>query len=204
MASVLAWDLIEADHRGDLLREQREAAGDEAGVGAVRAHGPDQRPCARRQRDVVGDHIVDHRYGQPFKQGDALAQRGRERDLTAHRPFGDGGDMRLEADKIGKLVDAFLLDHGRIHVGEEQPLAAVCDRLHDHVDGRAGECIADGVGQAAAVEMRATRYRNVGRDPLRQPRRCLGGRQPARNAGQRAPRSAPARRGQRSGSQPKT
>ena len=47
--------LVEADHRGDALGEQREAAGDEAGIGAVLAHGGDQRArrpasarCARR------------------------------------------------------------------------------------------------------------------------------------------------------------
>ena len=29
----------------------------------------------------------------------------------------------LEADEVGQFVDAFLLDHGGIHVGEQQPLA---------------------------------------------------------------------------------
>ncbi|MBN9451090.1 MAG: tRNA (adenosine(37)-N6)-dimethylallyltransferase MiaA [Bosea sp.] len=42
--------------------------------------------------------------------------------------------MLLEADEGGELVDAFLADHGRIHVGEEQRLAARRGRLDDDVD----------------------------------------------------------------------
>ena len=51
---------VKADHRGDLRRERGEAAGDEAGIGAVRPHGGDQRASARRQADALGDHLVDH------------------------------------------------------------------------------------------------------------------------------------------------
>ena len=51
--------------------------------------------------------------GRPFEQRDALAQRGLERDLAAHRALGDRRDMRLQPDIVGKLVDAFLLDDGR-------------------------------------------------------------------------------------------
>ena len=33
-----------------------------------------------------------------------------------------------------QFVEAFLLDHGRIHVGDEQRLAAAGERLHDDID----------------------------------------------------------------------
>ena len=42
--------------------------------------------------------------------------------------------MVLHADMIGELVDAFLADHGRIHVGQKKFLAPRRDRLHDNVD----------------------------------------------------------------------
>ena len=89
---------------------------------------------------------------QALEQGHALAQRRRELDLAAHGALGDGGDMRLQADMIGELVDAFLADHGRIHVGEEQRLAAAARRLHHDVDGRAGERRAHAIGDSAAVD----------------------------------------------------
>ena len=60
---------------------------------------------------------------QALEQRDALAQRRLELDFAAHRAFGDGGDMRLEAGEIGQLVDAFLADHGGIHVGQQKLLA---------------------------------------------------------------------------------
>ena len=63
--------------------------------------------------------------GSPLSRATRSRKRRREGDLAAHRPLGDGGDMRLEADEIGQFVDALLLDHGRIHVGQEQPLAAM-------------------------------------------------------------------------------
>ena len=74
-------------------------------------------PCARMVATSVragvrwmrvGDNLVDHGGGQPLQQCDALAQRRREFDFAAHGPLGDRGDMRLEADIVGKFVDAFL------------------------------------------------------------------------------------------------
>ena len=79
--------------------EQREAAGDQAGVGAVRPHGRDQRPPPGRQRDALRDHLVDDRRRQALEQRHALAQRRLERDLAAHRPLGDRGDLRLQPDE---------------------------------------------------------------------------------------------------------
>ena len=80
-------------------------------------------------------YLLDHRHRQAFEQRNPLAQSRLEGDLAAHGPFGDCGDMRLEARIVGQFVDAFLLDHGGIHVGEEQLLAAMRDRLQDDVVG---------------------------------------------------------------------
>ena len=50
--------------------------------------------AARRQRDALGDDLVDDRGGQALEQRDPLAQRRLERDLAAHRALGDRRDMR--------------------------------------------------------------------------------------------------------------
>ena len=42
--------------------------------------------------------------------------------------------MRFQAGEVGELVDAFLADHGGIHVGEKKLLAPERPRLHDNVD----------------------------------------------------------------------
>ncbi len=126
---------IEADHRGDAIGEQREAAGDHAGVGAVRPHGGDQRAGARRQSDALFYHLVDRRDRQALEQGDPFAQRRLEGNLAAHGALGDRRHVRFQADVIGEFVDAFLLDHGRIHVGQKQLLAAVGGRLQNDIEG---------------------------------------------------------------------
>jgi hypothetical protein len=87
------------------------------GIGAVPAQRRDQRARPRREPDPRGDDLVDHRSRQPLEQRHPLAQRGREFDLAAHRALGDRRHARLEPDIVRELVDAFLADHGRVHVG---------------------------------------------------------------------------------------
>ena len=98
------------------------------------AHGRDQLAAARRRRDAFFQHFIDHADRHILQQRDALAQRRLELDLAAHRAFGDLGDMRLQPGEIGQFVDAFLADHGGIHVGEKKLLAPERCRLHDNVD----------------------------------------------------------------------
>ncbi len=131
--------LVEADHLGDRAGEKREAARDEAGVGAVRPHRAHERARAGRQRDARGDDLIDDRERQPLEQRHPLPQRRLERDLAAHGALRDRRDLRFEADIVGELVDAFLRDHGRVHVGEEQALAPLPRRLRNDVDRRSGE-----------------------------------------------------------------
>ena len=71
---------------------------------------------------------------QPGEQRHPLLKRFREVQLALHRQLGDRGDLRLEAGIISQLVDAFLADDRRIHVGDQQPFAAVQGRLNDNID----------------------------------------------------------------------
>jgi len=166
--------LLEADLGGDRVGEQREAARDQAGPGAVRAHGGNQFAAPRRQRDMFFQHLVDHADRQILQQRDAFAQRGFKLDFAAHRAFGDGGDVRFQAGEIGQLVDAFLADHGGIHVGQKKLLAPERDRLHHNVDRQVAARLAqaglDRLDVGLAIEGLAFEG-DIDRHPVEQPLR---------------------------------
>ncbi len=84
--------------------------------------------------------------GSPLSSADALAQRRLEGDFAAHGALGDLGDPALDAGIIGELVDAFLADHGGIHVGDEKFLAPIVLRLDDDVDRFAADDVAQIAG----------------------------------------------------------
>ena len=81
---------------------------------------------ARHDLDPLRQHPLDDVGREALQQRDALAQRRLEGDLAAHGALGDRGDLGAQADLGRQLVDAFLLDHGGIHVGDEELLAAEC------------------------------------------------------------------------------
>ena len=114
-------------------------------------HGRDQRAPAGRQRDAFSITSSTTATGRPFEQRHALAQRRLERDLAAHRPLGDRRHMRFQPGIVGQLVDAFLADHGGIHVGDEQPLAPGGEGLHHDVDRRGRERGAHAFGDRFVV-----------------------------------------------------
>ena len=70
----------------------------------------------------------------PASSATRSRKRAGEIELALHRPLGDRGDLGFEPGIIGELVDAFLADDGRIHVGDEQPLRRAARRLDDDVD----------------------------------------------------------------------
>ncbi len=154
--------------------KEREAAGNQCGIGAIGAHGLDEGPTARSQGDAMRDRLVHHAGVEAGEKLHALAKGGLEGDFAAHRAFGDFGDLLLQPDEIGQFIDAFLLDHGRIHVGEQKPLAASLDRLDENIDRCVAKTEAEhrdrrsaigGVGESGvgAIAMsRAGCERNVG------------------------------------------
>ncbi len=143
-----------------------------------RAHGRNQGAPAGRQGDPPGDDLVDRCDRQSFQQRHALAQRRLEGDLAAHRAFGDRRDARLQADVVGKLIDAFLPDHGGVHVGNEQPLAPRGGRLHDDVDRQVPQRGAQPLGDRFVVRA-ARRKEKVGGDAGIEDAHVLGRREHA-------------------------
>ena len=139
---------------GDRLGEGREAAGDQRRVGAGRAHRGDQERGARHDLDPLRQHLRDDLGSKALQQGDALPQRRLESDLAAHGALGDAGDFVAQPDLGGQLVDAFLLDQGGIHVGDEEPLAAEVRRHDVHVDRPVPQRRAGGGQRTASARLR--------------------------------------------------
>ncbi len=164
---------MEAEDGGDAAGEDGEAAGDEGGIAAVRGHRVDQFFAAGGECDALGNDLVNDGDWQSLEEGDPFAKGGLEFDLAVHGACRDGGDEILQTDFGGQLVDAFLADHGRIHVGDQQFLAAGFCVLNDDVDRRAvdrgGECC-HGVRL-----IRAILQRDVAGNPVGQPVKAGGG-----------------------------
>ena len=98
-----------------------EPAGHEDGATSLAAQGCHQRTRALDRLDSLVEALRDRAFLEPFEQGDTLAQRAFELQLATHCPLGNVGNAILQPCKIGQFVDTFLPDHGRVHVGDEQP-----------------------------------------------------------------------------------
>jgi hypothetical protein len=61
---------------------------------------------------------------------------------------------------LGKLVDAFLADHGGIHIGEKELLAPGGCALHHHVNQRAGKRPPRAIGKRMQTVVRSDK-RNI-------------------------------------------
>jgi hypothetical protein len=101
---------------------------------------------------------------------------------------GDGADRRPDAGGRGQFVDHLLLDDGRIHVGEQELLAAVVPRHDGDVDRQPGELVAQGVLDAGCLRSQ----RQLQRLGLGQPARGPG-RKPAQRLEHAAVEGARAR-----------
>ncbi|MHC2540095.1 hypothetical protein ACVINY_000743 [Sinorhizobium meliloti] len=80
--------------------------------------------------------------GQALEKRHSFDECRLESDLAVHGARGDCRDLFLQADFRGQLVDAFLSDHGGVHVGDQKSLAAAFGILHGDVDRGAGDRLA--------------------------------------------------------------
>ena len=129
-------------------------------------------PGLGRTRSVR--HCATICFIEPAEQGDPLAERAGEIQFALHRALGDRGDLRLDPGIIGEFVDAFLPDHGRIHVGDEQRFLARPGRLDDDVDPFPS-LVSRAHRRWIFVEHRG-RPRSPSLDPLRTGARCRAAR----------------------------
>ncbi len=162
---------IEAEPRGKRSRKLRKSAGDERRERAMRAHRRNERHSAGHNRDPRGDELVDDGGIEPGEQRDALAQSGLECDFAAHGARRDLRDMLPQPDEISKLVNTFLYDDGRIHVGDEQLLSPPGGELHDDVDWRAGKGRSEPRGSPRRIVTERRCKKKIRGDPRREPLR---------------------------------
>ena len=87
-------------------------------MGTGLAHRLHQSAASGSQCEPIGDDAVDHRGVEILQKRDALAQCWFKGNLAIHRTGGDRRHPFLQSDFVGEFVDAFLVDHGRIHVGD--------------------------------------------------------------------------------------
>ncbi len=85
--------------------------------------------------------MCDHPGIEARKQADTLAQGHLEIQFSVHGPRGDGRDVRTDARLGGQLVNAFLGDHGGIHIGQQQPLASAGRGLNRKVNAHALQAV---------------------------------------------------------------
>ncbi len=126
-------DVVEAERARHPLGKNREPAGDEGGRRTGPAHGGDQgrrpgtQPNSRRR-------LVENAGLGPGQQGDAGLEGGGEIDLAVHRPAGDRGDPRAEAEDRRQLVEHLVFDDRRFEIGDEHLLAPPRRWLDQDID----------------------------------------------------------------------
>ena len=82
------------------------------------------------QSSTLGDAAM-----RPALPAYGLSRFQRLRKVSSlSRGNGDGRDFRFQPGEVCKFINALLSDHGGVHVGQKQLLAAVDLRLHDDVD----------------------------------------------------------------------
>ena len=64
--------------------------------------------------------MAERAYVETSEHTHTLSQGAAKIELTPHRAVGDVRDLRLQPSIVSKLIEAFLPDDGRIHVGDEQ------------------------------------------------------------------------------------
>ena len=133
-----------------------ETARNEQRARAVGGHRLHQLSRSGVQPHAFLAALVERGDGQALQQRHAGLQGAGKIQLAAHGRLGDGGDFGLDAGIIGQFIDAFAGDHGGIHVGHDQFLAAWRGAgLHHHVNGGQGvfQRSADGGGIAAGQDV---------------------------------------------------
>ena len=156
--------MIEPEFSGDSFGKNHKAGRNERCDRSGASHRRDQLPGPRSQPDTAG-RLFEHVIRQTREQTDACLERGGEVEFSIHRAAGDFRDFLPEPDEIGELVEHFILDDRRFHIGDEETLAPICGRLNQNVDFG----IADHGACGRLGERRAGRIENKIAGIVRQP-----------------------------------
>jgi tRNA dimethylallyltransferase len=125
--------VIETERSGDPFGKDRETARNERRYGAGGAHRRDQLPRSRCEPKPLCrffQHLLIH----PLKQTHPFLESGGKIDLAVHCSTGDFRDFRPQTKEVCELVEHFILDDRRLHIGDEKSLAPICRCLNEDVD----------------------------------------------------------------------
>ena len=118
-------DVIETEQFADASGELDKSARDQCRACAMRLHCPHQCPAARGEGDAGPKDMLDCTDRQPFHQANPFGNRFGELELAVHGSSGDACNLLADTGLGGELVDAFLADHGHVHVGDQKGLPAI-------------------------------------------------------------------------------
>jgi hypothetical protein len=138
---------VEAEIAGDRFGEDGKAASDKGREGAIRFHGGNESGSAGHRRDARGGRCKIA-CGKPGEMRHAGYQGRHKVAFAAHRCGGERCDAVAAACNVSEFVDHFLLDNGRFHIGNEQPLGAVSRGHNVYIDGPRGKVHCYGIHQA--------------------------------------------------------
>lgn len=116
--------LVKADPLGKIVGKEGKAARNQRSESAICLHCMNKRPTAWGQRDRFATDLFNGCTFKPLQQRNAGIESQPKIQLAAHGAIGNFSNLVLESERCGQFIDAFLLDHGRIHVGNQDQLAA--------------------------------------------------------------------------------
>ena len=95
--------------------------------------------------------LFDNARIDPGQQRDAGLECGDKVDIPVHRPAGNFGDLRADAEDQGQFVEHLVFDDRQFEVGNEQVFAPPDGRLNQDVDRVAANNAARGAGDHRRV-----------------------------------------------------
>ena len=113
--------------------ELDKSAGDERRTGTILSHCANKNHPAAGQSDACLDYFVDDGRWKPTQESNTFDQGFFEIQLAVHGKGSDLGDAVSDAGFGGKFIDAFLIDHGGIHIGDQKLLSTTRSRKAVHV-----------------------------------------------------------------------
>ncbi len=127
---------VKPQNARDMCGKGSETTRDERGKSTLLFHGRQKDRATRhkgnaRLQDPLNDSCV-----QPLEQTHAFLQSAFKVKLTVHRARRDVLDPSTDARLVCQLINALLLDHGAVHIGQQHTFATSLFWNNDKVDAQ--------------------------------------------------------------------
>ena len=114
-------------------REGRKPSRYKRGIGPICLHSSQKNGAARHKVNALFQNMADHRDIEALEQAHTFAKRAFEIQFAIHRAGGNLGHARANTRLGGQFINAFLADHGRIHIRQQHFLAPPLLGLQNHI-----------------------------------------------------------------------